>query len=114
MLHQDEPTFPDVNFNAFNPVDPATNDRVDVQDDHYKCAISSLSPSYSAHSFFFLLSNAINRIVREIGAASTVLLKNVDSALPLWKPRRIALIGKDPHSCDLCVWAFSSDTTHRF
>ena len=34
LLHQDDPTYPPVNFNAFNPVDPATNDRVDVQEDH--------------------------------------------------------------------------------
>ena len=34
FLHQDDPSYPAVNFNAFNPVDPATNDRVDVQDDH--------------------------------------------------------------------------------
>ena len=33
------------------------------------------------------------RIVRDIGAASTVLLKNVNKALPLKKPRRIAIIG---------------------
>lgn len=35
FLHQDE-GYPETNFNAFNPVDPATNQRVDVQDDHYK------------------------------------------------------------------------------
>ena len=35
----------------------------------------------------------MNRIVREIGAASTVLLKNVNDTLPLKKPRRIVLIG---------------------
>ena len=37
FLHQDE-AYPSVNFNAFNPVDPATNERIDVQDDHFKCA----------------------------------------------------------------------------
>lgn len=68
FLHQDDPSYPQVNFNAFNPVDPATNERVDVQDDH-------------------------NQIVREIGAASTVLLKNNNGTLPLCKPRSIALIG---------------------
>ena len=35
-LHQDDPSYPPVSFNAFNPVDPATNENVDVQDDHYK------------------------------------------------------------------------------
>ena len=38
------------------------------------------------------LTNSL-RIVREIGAASTVLLKNKNETLPLQKPRRIALIG---------------------
>ena len=69
FLHQDDSSYPTVNFNAFNPVDPATNERVDVQDDHYK-------------------------VVREIGAASTVLLKNVNGTLPLNKPRSLVLIGE--------------------
>ncbi|KAI5120132.1 hypothetical protein M0805_001900 [Coniferiporia weirii] len=69
-LHQDDPSYPEVSFNAFNPVDPATNGRVDVQDDHYK-------------------------IVRQIGAASTVLLKNKNETLPLQKPRSLVLIGSD-------------------
>ncbi|THH07709.1 hypothetical protein EW145_g3196 [Phellinidium pouzarii] len=70
FLHQDDPSYPKVSFNAFNPVDPATNGRVDVQDDHYK-------------------------IVRAIGAASTVLLLNKNETLPLQKPRSIVLIGSD-------------------
>ncbi|PIL26516.1 hypothetical protein GSI_12274 [Ganoderma sinense ZZ0214-1] len=69
LLGQDE-DYPDVSFNAFFPNDPATNEHVDVQDDHYK-------------------------VVREIGAASTVLLKNVDGALPLHKPKSVAIIGND-------------------
>lgn len=32
-------------------------------------------------------------IVREIGGASTILLKNVNGSLPLKKPRSIVLIG---------------------
>ncbi len=36
---------------------------------------------------------SLTRIVREIGAASTVLLKNVNGSLPLQKPRSIVLIG---------------------
>ena len=36
FLHQDE-GYPTPNFSAFNPVDPATNEHVDVQDDHDKC-----------------------------------------------------------------------------
>ncbi|KAI0319657.1 beta-glucosidase [Amylostereum chailletii] len=70
LLEQDNGKYPAVNFNAFDPLDEATNQHVDVQGDH-------------------------DKIVREIGAASTVLLKNVDGALPLGKPRKIALIGSD-------------------
>lgn len=47
-----------MSFNAFNPLDPATNEHVDVQDDHFT-------------------------VVREIGAAGSVLLKNEGGALPL-------------------------------
>ncbi|KAJ3513385.1 hypothetical protein NLJ89_g2980 [Agrocybe chaxingu] len=69
LLHQDRSSFPAVSFNAFALDDDATNLHVDVQDDHHK-------------------------IVREIGAASAVLLKNVNGALPLGrKNRNIALIG---------------------
>lgn len=67
LLGQDE-GYPDVNFNAFFPLDEATNEHIDVQAEHWK-------------------------VVREIGAASTVLLKNTNGALPLSKPRKIALIG---------------------
>ncbi|KAI0352075.1 beta-glucosidase [Trametes cingulata] len=69
LLGQDE-NYPAVNFNAWFMDDPATNEHVNVQDDHYK-------------------------VVREIGAAGTVLLKNVDGALPLKKLRSIAVIGND-------------------
>ena len=51
--------------------DPATNEHVDVQSDHYK-------------------------VVREIGAAATVLLKNVAGALPLRAPKSVAIIGMPP------------------
>lgn len=57
-----------MNFNAWSTNDPSTNEHVDVQSDHFK-------------------------IVREIGAASTVLLKNVANALPLRQPRSLAIIG---------------------
>jgi hypothetical protein len=36
-------------------------------------------------------------LIREIGGASTVLLKNTKSALPLKKPKSIAVIGEDAH-----------------
>ncbi|CAE6430167.1 unnamed protein product, partial [Rhizoctonia solani] len=61
--------YPDVNFDSFRPQDPI-NKHVDVQEDHYK-------------------------LVREMGAASTVLLKNVNDTLPLKKPITIAMIGSD-------------------
>lgn len=70
LLGQDSASYPQVNFNSFFPDDEATNGRVDVQDDHYK-------------------------VVREVGAASTVLLKNKRGALPLKKPRSLVLIGSD-------------------
>lgn len=58
LLGQDSPSYPHVNFDGFRPDDDTVNERIDVQDDHYK-------------------------LVRAIGAASTVLLKNVNGALPL-------------------------------
>ncbi|KAG6902651.1 hypothetical protein C0995_013776 [Termitomyces sp. Mi166 len=70
FLHQDASSFPAVNFNANNPGDITTNEHIDVQDDHFK-------------------------IVREIGAASTVLLKNENGALPLKRPRSIFMAGSD-------------------
>ena len=36
-------------------------------------------------------------LIRKIGGASTVLLKNVNNALPLKKPKSIAVIGEDAH-----------------
>jgi beta-glucosidase len=69
FLHQDSPTYPSTNFNAFSPDDDATNERIDVQADHHT-------------------------LVRELGAASAVLLKNERGALPLGKKdRTISLIG---------------------
>jgi beta-glucosidase len=38
------------------------------------------------------------RVIREIGQRSTVLLKNVNGALPLKKPNSVAVIGEDAHS----------------
>ena len=63
-----------MNFNSVDLHDPATNEHVDVQEDHFK-------------------------VVREIGAASVVLLKNVAGALPLRKPRSLAIIGGSLRSC---------------
>jgi beta-glucosidase-like glycosyl hydrolase len=70
FLHQDSESYPAVNFNAFDPDDDATNEHVEVEDDHHI-------------------------LVREMGAASIVLLKNTGGALPLKRPRNIVLIGSD-------------------
>ena len=69
LLGQDSPAYPPTNFDAFHPDDDAINERIDVQANH-------------------------DTLVRELGAASAVLLKNEYGALPLGeKDRRIALIG---------------------
>ncbi|KAF5356831.1 hypothetical protein D9756_006600 [Leucocoprinus leucothites] len=70
FTHQDASSFPAVNFAANDPDNDALNEHIDVQADH-------------------------DKIVREIGAASIALLKNVDGALPLKKPRSLVLIGSD-------------------
>ncbi|KAF9007054.1 glycoside hydrolase family 3 protein [Cyathus striatus] len=72
FLHQDNSSFPSVNFDAFLPDNETTNEHIDVQDDHFK-------------------------LVRQMGAASTVLLKN-KGVLPLTgknTPRSLVLIGSD-------------------
>jgi beta-glucosidase-like glycosyl hydrolase len=70
FIGQDSPNYPKTNFNAFFPLDETTNEHIDVQDDHGK-------------------------LVREIDTSSIVLLKNVNGALPLKRPRKLALIGSD-------------------
>jgi beta-glucosidase len=63
------PSYPPTNFDAFNPDSEETNSHIDVQGDHYK-------------------------LVRQLGAASAVLLKNERGALPLGKKdRSIVLVG---------------------
>jgi beta-glucosidase len=37
------------------------------------------------------------KLIREIGGASTVLLKNTGHTLPLKKPKSIGIIGEDAH-----------------
>lgn len=69
-LSQDNASYPTPNFNAFLPDDEVTNSHIDVQDDH-------------------------DKLVREIGAASTVLLKNTNGTLPLKKPRSLMIVGND-------------------
>ncbi|KAI0689019.1 glycosyl hydrolase family 3 N terminal domain-containing protein [Cytidiella melzeri] len=73
LLKQDGP-YPKVSFNAFNPLDTVNNSHVDVQDDHFT-------------------------VVRAIGAAGAVLLKNENNALPLKLGtgfvRSIVVVGND-------------------
>ena len=69
LLGQDS-NYPETNFDAWYPLDDTKNKHVDVRGDHWK-------------------------VVREIAAASIILLKNVDHALPLYKPKSIAVIGSD-------------------
>ncbi|WVQ75624.1 hypothetical protein IAR50_005253 [Cryptococcus sp. DSM 104548] len=68
LLGQDQ-DYPEVNFDSFR-LFGSNQSHVDVRDDHYK-------------------------VIRHIGASSTILLKNTDNALPLVRPRSIALIGSD-------------------
>ncbi|KAF8260207.1 glycoside hydrolase superfamily [Lactarius quietus] len=70
FLGQDSPSYPHTNFNVFHPLDDATNEHVDVQDDH-------------------------RIVVCKIDTASMMLLKNVSNTLPLKKPRTLVLIGSD-------------------
>ncbi|TFK27278.1 extracellular beta-glucosidase [Coprinopsis marcescibilis] len=62
LLEQDR-GFPQVSFDAFRPDDESLNDHIDVQHDHH-------------------------RHVRELGAASIVVLKNEKGALPLGRHDR--------------------------
>ena len=62
--------YTETNFNAWFPLDDTKNEHIDVRDDHWK-------------------------IVREVATASIVLLKNTEYALPLRKPRNMAVIGSD-------------------
>ncbi|KAF8602046.1 beta-glucosidase [Ceratobasidium sp. AG-I] len=65
-----EKGYPAVNFDTRTVDSGPLNLHVDVQGDHYKG-------------------------IREMGAASTILLKNTKSALPLKKPVSLAVIGSD-------------------
>ncbi|OCF55403.1 beta-glucosidase [Kwoniella mangroviensis CBS 10435] len=69
MLDQND-GYPEVSFDSARPKAEANNSHVDVREDHAK-------------------------LIRHIGSASTVLLKNVNKTLPLKSPRKITLIGSD-------------------
>lgn len=68
LLEQDK-NYPDVNFDSWHN-GGVNNSHVNVRKDH-------------------------DVLIRQIGAASTVLLKNTDNALPLRNPDNIAIIGSD-------------------
>ncbi|KDQ52335.1 glycoside hydrolase family 3 protein [Jaapia argillacea MUCL 33604] len=68
FLGQDQPGYPNVSFSAFDTTD-YHNLHIDVQEDHYE-------------------------LVREMGASSTVLLKN-NGVLPLKNIRSYSIIGSD-------------------
>lgn len=94
LLGQDR-GFPETNIYSWNLADPR-NRHVDVQDNH---------KVYNTISYHRLGSDPIRRLIRSIGAASIVLLKNKGS-LPLQKPCSIAIVGSDaavnpdgPNSC---------------
>jgi hypothetical protein len=77
FLGQDAPSYPHVNFNAFDLLDDATNAHVDAQ-------------GGGVHA----------DLTRKVGAASTVLLKNRGGALPLRcgngkRGISLALVGSD-------------------
>lgn len=68
LVGQDQ-DYPAVNIDAFN-INGPLNEHINVQDNHAE-------------------------IIRKVGAASTILLKNENGTLPLRKPKSIAMIGSD-------------------
>ena len=78
--------FPAVNFDAWN-LNTAVNTHVNVQGNHSRSdQISSVHRSFQTNWFLF-------SVIRDIAAASTVLLKNVGNVLPLKAPKSIGIIG---------------------
>jgi beta-glucosidase len=73
-----------VNFNGWNLNDPV-NTHVDVQSNHKEFVLYQAS--------FYLDADHNSSVIRKVAAASTVLLKNTNSALPIKKPKTIAIIG---------------------
>ena len=57
-----------------------------MQADHKTYVLHRSITELNAHS-------STTSVIREIGAASTVLLKNTDGALPLAAPKSIAVVG---------------------
>ncbi len=52
---------------------------------------------YTQINFHVNVQGNHTALIREIGGASTVLLKNTQNALPLHKPKSIAVVGEDAH-----------------
>jgi beta-glucosidase-like glycosyl hydrolase len=82
FVHQDDPSYPQTNFNAFDQSAEASNEHVDAR-----------GPVRDGHEVHAVLA-------RQLGAASVVLLKNERCALPLQRGdgqigRSLALIGSD-------------------
>ena len=84
LLGQDS-GFPATNFNAWQA---SRGQHINVQGTHgqYVCVAHDVSSQYE-------LKRTPYRLIRQIGAASAVLLKNVNNALPLSKPKSIGIIG---------------------
>lgn len=70
-------------------MDPSSpvNQHVNVQDDHARSLRLLLKPGF-AHT------DGRHSLIRSIGAASTVLLRNTGNVLPLKAPGSIAVIGE--------------------
>jgi beta-glucosidase-like glycosyl hydrolase len=82
FVHQNDPSYPQTNFNAFDLTAQASNEHVDAR--------GPLSNGDDVHA----------GLARQLGAASVVLLKNERCALPLQPGdgqtgRSLALIGSD-------------------
>ena len=58
---------------------------------------STAKEDYRQINFHVDVQGDHKKDIREMGAKSTVLLKNVRKALPLKKPKSIAVIGEDAH-----------------
>jgi beta-glucosidase len=89
-LTKQDDEFPATNFDAFLR-NSSFNQHVVVTDsDHQQCVGSRTLLC----QFRGLTWNSF-RIAYDIAVASTILLKNVDNALPLKKPKTLAMIGSD-------------------
>jgi beta-glucosidase len=84
LLNQDS-GYPATNFNSWN-TRGGINQNINVQGNHKEY----VEISFTNDAVCLMLPFSI---IRTIGAASTVLLKNTNGALPLKAPRTLAIIG---------------------